>query len=108
MSDYLDELRWLCDPMAEAMGDGARLSSLIIKGEMAADEVDRLREEVEGWKRVAVYAAIPLEAMTLAGVPERCSPMLRDGIRDAVAAIRAAFADGAFPPRPTKEVSAAE
>jgi hypothetical protein len=38
------ELRALCDPMAEAMPEGVRLTALINLGRDAADQLSRLRE----------------------------------------------------------------
>jgi hypothetical protein len=67
--------------------------------------------EVAGWKRVAVEAVIPLEAICAAGTDKLHSDEVRDGIRHAIAVVRqAVMGEGlpAVPPGPTNEICLAQ
>lgn len=57
-----------------------------------------LLDTLAGWKRVAVEAAIPLEALRMARPAADFSPAIRDGIEHAIGIIRRAVAGEGLPP----------
>jgi hypothetical protein len=63
------------------------------------DRVAVLEEALEGWKRVAVIAAIPLEAMRAAGSYRALAASTQDCVDDAVITIRMAVCGHGLPPK---------
>jgi len=59
-----------------------------------------LLDTVAGWKRVAVEAAIPLEAMRMARPASDFSPDMQQGIEHAISIIRRAVVGEGLPPAP--------
>jgi hypothetical protein len=59
--------------------------------------IAELEAELAGWKRVAVEAVIPLEAMRMAGADKLHSDAIRQGIAHAIAIVRRAVTGGGLP-----------
>lgn len=66
----------------------------------------KAEDELAGWKRVAVEAAIPLEAMRMAGTTNNFCPDLREGVDTAIGIIRRAVMGEGLPPAPKSEDAA--
>lgn len=95
----------------EAEGKCARLTERLeikiaaLRSEIAAKVSAQrygvaLEDELAGWKRVAVEAAIPLEALRMARPAGDFSPAIRDGIEHAISIIRRAVMGEGLPPAP--------
>lgn len=67
---------------------------LLAKQKAAAED------ELAGWKRVAVEAAIPLEALRMARPASDFSPDMQQGIEHAIGIIRRAVMGEGLPPAP--------
>lgn len=95
----------------EAEGECARLTERLeikiaaLRSEIAAKMTAQqygvaLEDELAGWKRVAVEAAIPLEALRMARPDSDFSPDMRQGIEHAIGIIRRAVMGEGLPPAP--------
>lgn len=60
--------------------------------------IAELEAELAGWKRVAVEAVIPLEAMRAAGTDHLHGEHLRQGIAHAITIVRRAVRNEGLPP----------
>jgi len=95
----------------EAEGENTRLAERLeikfaaLRSEIAAKVAAQqygvaLEAELAGWKRVAVEAAIPLEAMQMSGATQNFPPTAREGVEHAIGIIRRAVMGEGLPPAP--------
>ena len=61
-------------------------------------EIERLNEDLHGWKTVAVISATPLEAMRMAGSYRLLAPSTQACVDEAVVTIRMAVTGHSLPP----------
>ncbi|MGU3387164.1 hypothetical protein ACLBYG_21830 [Methylobacterium sp. D53M] len=78
----------LAGPLASILAEIAQLRSRLLQAEKGA----------KAWKRVAVIAAIPLEAMRMAGSYRALAPTTQTCVDEAVVTIRMAIAGHSLPP----------
>lgn len=76
----------------------SRMEAAESRAATAEAEVERLRAEVAGWKRVAVVAALPLEVMRAAGSYRVLHPETHAAVDEAVVTIRMAVTGHSLPP----------
>lgn len=98
---------WTSDRTFETTPTGGRVPELEAQLSAAIARGERLEAELAGWKRVAVIAALPLEAMRMGGSYRFLAPSTQACVDEAVVTIRMAVTGHSLPPEGDMDVAVA-